>query len=149
MTSQFADMSSSSNFVSSWSFVSLVKFSYCSKFHANIITGSGVMTVFFYKGLTRNPEIGNTSVWVLLNIWRLRWVRDTKFGTGLFNEMLLNAAKSQGYSFCSFWVIKGKPTGRRSKITRTQIRVNQVTTFCENFHIDPVSIRCSFLIPSW
>ena len=32
------------------------------KFHANIITGSGVMTVSFYKGLTRSPEIGNTPV---------------------------------------------------------------------------------------
>ena len=32
----------------------LVKFSYCSKFHVNIITGSGV--------ITRNPEIRNTPV---------------------------------------------------------------------------------------
>ena len=38
-------------------FVSLVKFSYWSKFHVNIITGSGIMTIFFYKGLIRNPEI--------------------------------------------------------------------------------------------
>ena len=36
---------------------SLIKFSYWSKFHVSIITGSGVMTIFFYKGLTRNPEI--------------------------------------------------------------------------------------------
>ena len=68
MMSQFSDMTSSLIF---WSyFVSLVKFSYCSKFHVNIITGSGIMTIFFYKGLSRNPEIGNTSVWVLRNIWR-------------------------------------------------------------------------------
>ena len=58
-------------------FVSLVKFSYLPKFHVNIITGSGVMTIFFYKRLTRNPEIGNTPVWVLPNIWRLGGVRDT------------------------------------------------------------------------
>ena len=51
-------------------FVSLVKFNYWSKFHVNIITGSGVMTISFYKGLTRNLEIGNTPVWVLSNIWR-------------------------------------------------------------------------------
>ena len=44
------------------SFVSLVKFSYWSKFHVNIITGSGIIRIFFYKGLTRNPEIGNTLV---------------------------------------------------------------------------------------
>ena len=31
-------------------------------FIVNIITGSGVMTIFFYKGLTRNPEIENTIV---------------------------------------------------------------------------------------
>ena len=41
-------------------FVSLVKFSYWFKFHVNIISGSGIMTIFFYKRLTRNPEIGNT-----------------------------------------------------------------------------------------
>ena len=45
-------------------FVSLVKFSYWSKFHINIITGSGVMTIFFYKGVTRHSEIRNTPVWV-------------------------------------------------------------------------------------
>ena len=28
------------------------------------------MTISFYKGLTRNLEIGNTPVWVLPNIWR-------------------------------------------------------------------------------
>ena len=43
-------------------FVFLVKFSYWCKFHVNII-GSGIMTIFFYKGLTRNPEIENTPVW--------------------------------------------------------------------------------------
>ena len=40
-------------------FVSLVTFSYWSKFHVNTITGSGVMTISFYEGLTRNTEIGN------------------------------------------------------------------------------------------
>ena len=92
-------------------FVFPVKFSYWSKFHVNIITGSGIMTIFFYKGLTRNPEIGNTPVWVLPNIWRLGQVMDTKFGTNVSNRMLLNAAKFSGYSFYHSWVIKGKPTG--------------------------------------
>ena len=55
-------------------FVSLVKFSYWSKFYIFIITGSGIMTIFFQEGLTRNPEIGNTLVWVLPNIWRLWWI---------------------------------------------------------------------------
>ena len=78
-------------------FVSLSNFSYCSKFHANIIKDSGVITIYFYKGLTRNRETGNTLVWVLLNIWRLRQVRDTKFGTDVPNELLLNATKCQCY----------------------------------------------------
>ena len=102
-------------------FVSLVKFSYWSNFHVKIITGSGIMTIFFYKRLTRNPEIGNTSVWVLPNIWRLGRVIVTKFGTNASNRISLNAAKFQGYRFYRFWVIKGKPTG--DKITPTQIRV--------------------------
>ena len=51
--------------------VFLVRFSYWSKFHVNIMTGYGVMTIFVYKGLTRSPEIGNIHVWVLSNIWRL------------------------------------------------------------------------------
>ena len=38
-------------------FVFLVKFSYLSKSHVNIITGSGVMTISFYNRLTRNLEI--------------------------------------------------------------------------------------------
>ena len=40
-------------------FVSYVMFSYWSKFHVNFITGSGIMKIFVYKGLTRNPEIRN------------------------------------------------------------------------------------------
>ena len=40
-------------------FVSLVKFSYWSKFHVNIITGSGIMAIFFYKGL---PEIWKSEI---------------------------------------------------------------------------------------
>ena len=43
------------------------------------------MTIFVYKGLTRKPEIGNTRVWVLPKIWRLRGARDVS------NRKLLNA----------------------------------------------------------
>ena len=74
---------------------------------------------FFYKELTRNSEIGNTPVWVLFNIWKLEQVRDTKFGINVSDEILLNAAKGQGYGFYRFWVIKGKPIP-----PFTQIRVN-------------------------
>ena len=80
------------------SFVSFVKFSCRSKFHVYIFTGSGVMTIFFYKRLTRKPEIGNTPVLVLPNIWTLEQVRNTKFGKNVSNKMLLNAAKYQGFT---------------------------------------------------
>ena len=92
-------------------FVFLVKFVYWSKFDVNIITGSGIITILFYKGLTRNQKMENTPAWVLPNIWRPERVMDTKFGTNISNRILLNAAKFQGYSFYHFWVIKGKPTG--------------------------------------
>ena len=87
-------------------------FTYWSKFHVNIITGSRVMKISFYKGLTRNPEIGNTQVWVLPSIWRLGWVRNTKFGRIVSNKILLNVPKCQVYSLYCFWVINGKTTRR-------------------------------------
>ena len=89
-------------------FVSLVKLSYWFKFHINIMTGSGVMTILFFKGVTRNP----TPVSVLPNIWRLGLVRDTRFGTNAPSKVLLNVAKCKANSFYRFWNIKGKPTGR-------------------------------------
>ena len=109
MTSQICHMTSCQFF---WRyFLSPIKFRHWSKFHVNIITGSGVMTIFFYKGLTRNSEMENNPVWVWPNIWKLGQVSDTKFGTKVSNKMLLNAAKCQGYSVYHFWVINGKPTG--------------------------------------
>ena len=59
MTSQFVDMNAIVNFFD----VFLVKFSYWSKFHVkSLLVLSGVMAIFVYKGLTRNPEIGNAPV---------------------------------------------------------------------------------------
>ena len=120
MKPQFSDMMSTSNFF--WRcFISLVKFSYWSMFHAIIITGSGIMTVFFYKGMIRDPEIGNTPVWVLPNIWRLGWVMNAKFGTNVPNRMLLNAAKFQGYR----WGGGGGGVISTHTQTHTLIRVNK------------------------
>ena len=108
MTSQFTNMTLFSFFLTLP--VTLVKFIYWSKFHVNIMTGSGIMTIFVYKWLTRNAEIRHTPVCILPNIWKLGWVRNTKFGTNVCNKRLLNAAKYQGYSFYCSWVITGKPT---------------------------------------
>ena len=80
-------------------FVSLMKFRYWSKFHVNVIYDSGVMTIFFFKGLTRNPKIRNTPVWTFPNTCRLEKVENTNFGIIISNKILLNAAKCQGYSF--------------------------------------------------
>ena len=60
MTSKFAEMTSQSFFL--LCHVSLVKFSYWSKFNVNIIIGSGIRTIFVYKGSATNLEIGNTHV---------------------------------------------------------------------------------------
>ena len=75
MTSQFSDRTSSLNFFSHC-FVSQVKFSYWSKVHVNIITGSGVMTIYFYKGLTRNLKIGNTpsEFCPITGNWEVLWI---------------------------------------------------------------------------
>ena len=82
--------------------------------------------------MTRNPELGNTLVWVLPNIWKLDQVRDTKFSTNIYNKMLLNPAKFQDYCFYRFWVVQGKPTG--GKYILTQIRVNGAVIYIFSIH---------------
>ena len=114
MTSQFSDMTSSSNF-----------FDVVSFFLSGLVTGPSFMSISSlvlelrqFSFIRNWPEIGNTPVWVLPNIWRLERVMDTKFGTNISNRMLLNAVKYQGYSFYLFWVLKEKQT-----VPPTQIRV--------------------------
>lgn len=98
---------------------------YCSKFQVSIITGSGVMNIFVHQKLSRNMEIGNTSVWVFSNTWRLGRVRAIKLDIDVSNKILMNTAKYQSFSFYRFLVIKGKPTGMEGiKSPHTNIRVN-------------------------
>ena len=101
MTSQFVGMTLSSVF---WSFfVSLAKFSYWSKFHVDIIADAGAMKVFFYKGLTRNPEIGNTPSefcpisgdWGKLGIPKLAWMFLTKCFWMQQNSMVVACTVSE------------------------------------------------------
>ena len=82
-------------------------------------------------------EAKNTPVWVFSNIWRLGWVRDTKFGMDVSNEMLLNATKYRGYSFYRFWVITEKPTG--GKITSPPPPLSQITV-----KINKSEKKCTF-----
>ena len=95
-------------------------------FLSSLVTGPSLISISpivleFWRDW---PEIGNIPVWVLPNIWRLRRVRNTIFGMNVSNEMLLNVAKCQGYSFYRFWVITGKPIGG-VKLHPTQIRVKK------------------------
>ena len=110
MKSQFTDMTSSSNFFDVVLFLLL-----------SLATGPSFVSISplvlewidhdnITNELTKNLEIRNTPIWVLLNIWGLGGVRDTKFGINVSNEMLLNAAKCQGCSIYCFCIIKRKPT---------------------------------------
>ena len=68
MMSQFSEMASSSNF-----FFDVIFFSCQVKLLVQVSC----------QGLTWNPEMRNTPVWVLPNIWRPGRVRNTKFGKSL------------------------------------------------------------------
>ena len=58
-----------------------------------MIIGFALITIFVFKGLTRNPKIGNSPVWILTYNWGQRRARDSKFDTNLSNEKLLNDTK--------------------------------------------------------
>ena len=94
------------NMTSSSSFFNVIVFSlssFVSKFHFNIITGFGVMTFFVYKGLTRNPEIGNTRIWILPYNLGLGVAHKRKVIVNYSNKKLMKAVKVHGYSF--FWLL--------------------------------------------
>ena len=57
-------------------FVSLVKFSYWSNFRVNIITGSGIMTIFFYKNWPeiRKSEIPPSEFCPISGDWGKLWI---------------------------------------------------------------------------
>ena len=64
MTLQFRDMTSSSNlfdFVLLLLSVLVTRLSFMS-ISSLVLDSSGVMTIFFYMVLTRNPEIGNIPI---------------------------------------------------------------------------------------
>ena len=79
---------------------SLVTFTYWSKFFVNIITGSGVTTIFVYKGLITNPKIGNK--WRKLGIPNLVQI-------SVIN--VTECCRMPGLQLLPFRVIKGKIGG--------------------------------------
>ena len=129
MTSQFPDMTSSSDFFDVAVFLL-----------SSLVTGPSFMSItglvlelwqFLFIKDWPESEIGNTPVWAWANIWKLGRVRETKFSTIVSNKSLLNAAKLHGYSFYSFWVIKGKLTGGRGvKLPPPPLRLGLILPWC-------------------
>ena len=110
ITSQFANMTS---YLLSWRHhhVSRVNFSYWSKFHVNIITGSGVMTIFFYKGLTRNTEIPPPEFFPISGDWVKLGIPNFPRISPMKCYWILQNVRIIVFTIYHFWVIKGKPTG--------------------------------------
>ena len=107
--SQFADMKSSSNFFE----VILFLLSSLVTVLGFMSISSLVLGLWQFSVLRDWPEILKWKIPPFVNfpdIWRLEWVRDSKFSTNVSDEVLLNVAKFPGYSFYSFWLIKGKTT---------------------------------------
>ena len=83
-----------------------------SKLHVNIINSSGVMTIFFYKGLEieRNTETGSALVWSEFSS-----ISGDSGELRIPNLARMSLIKCywilQGYSYNRFWVIKGNQQG--------------------------------------
>ena len=60
-------------------------------------------------------------------MWRLGQVMDTKFGTNVSNEMLLNAAKYQGTAFTIFEFLRENHLGGKSSSTHTHTHTHTPT----------------------
>ena len=109
--------------------VSLVKFSYWSKFHVNIITGSRVTTFCFIRNWPDISDIGNTLVWVLHNIWRLGQVGGTKFGANVSSKSYWMLQNFRTTVFAVSELLRENQQERSGKLlpTRTQIRVKNIS----------------------
>ena len=103
MTSQFFVISMTSSSDSLDVFLLLVLSSLvtgpCFVSISSLVLTIWVMTICFYKALTRYPKIRNIPAWVFPNIWKLAQIRNTKLGANVPNKILLNAAKYEGYRF--------------------------------------------------
>ena len=100
--------------------VSLVKFSYWSNFHVSIV----IVTIYVYKGLTRNPWIGNTPVWFcpISRDWGKLGIPDLTRMSLIKRFWMLQNVRVNVYGF---WVIHGKPRGD----------VKLITNFWSNFGV--------------
>ena len=80
-----------------------------SKFHVIIITGSEVITIGIYKGLSRNPEIGNVLVSVFPKIWKLRQVRDKNLARIFLMKCYYMLQNTRATAFTVFELLRKKP----------------------------------------
>ena len=104
-------------------FVCLVNFSYWSKFHVNIITGSGVRVIFLWPEI-RKLEITLSEFCPISGDWGKLGIRNLTWMLVMKGCWMLQIAKS--YSFDCFWVIKVKPTSRVSKMHK--VSMNQMVS---------------------
>ena len=133
MTSQFTDMTTSSNFFKGDVFLL-----------SSLVTGPNFMSIsywfwsydnFLNKGFTGSWEIGNIPVWVCPVSGELGelGVRDTKFGTNVSNQKLWNAAKCQGYSFYRFKLLRENRQWVKLPHTRTHTHTHTHTSGLNNY----------------
>ena len=121
MTSQFSDMKLLPRFF--WRCrISVVKFSYWSKFYVNIFTGSGVIAIFIYKELISNSEIGNTPVSPISRDWgKLRMPNLMRISPMKSYWMLQNVRVA---AFTVSGLLREWQPGGEVKVPPTQIRIN-------------------------
>ena len=101
-----------------------VKFSCWSKFHVNIITGSAIMTISFYKGLTRNPEIPPSELCPISGDWGELWMPN--LARMSLTEYYWKLQNSRVTAFIIFELLRENQLGGGVKLAppHTQIRVN-------------------------
>ena len=131
-----------------WRFlVSLVKFSYWSKFHVNIIASSWVMKVFFYKGLNRNLEIRITPFYFLSNIWRQGRFRNTSFGTNVSNKKFLDRANASVIAFTVSELLRENQQGMGGvKLPHPYPSLLELNIFCKEYNLFKDHSTLGFLL---
>ena len=104
-------------------FVSLVKFSYWSKFHVNIITGLELWQ-FFYKGLTRNSEIEipPSEFCPISADWGKLWIPNLAWMSLIERYWMLQNSRVTAFSVLE--LLRENQLGGGGNFTPTQIRVN-------------------------
>ena len=144
MTSQFFVISMTSSSDSLDVFLLLVLSSLvtgpCFVSISSLVLTIWVMTICFYKALTRYPNIRNIPAWVFPNIWKLAQIRNTKLGANVPNKILLNAAKYEGYRFYRLLLLRENQQavgggGGGWLLPSSEIGVNKISFTCHKSRI--------------